>query len=155
MGSYSEIFAMSDEEESYCCSKKSDDYHGDVRGKESGNALSEHVEDQVYNERGLDFKTYIFLICHCPNASLWDLLARTEGFVFNDILIGVPAEGFSEISHYYHENVSMVNLCRLHGWAIREYPRQGFDAVLLSNEVENAGKYKFLLPGNCLRENEQ
>ncbi|WOG95902.1 hypothetical protein DCAR_0415231 [Daucus carota subsp. sativus] len=41
-----------------------------------------------------------------------------------------------EIPHYYHENVSMNNLCKLHGWGTREYPRRVFDAVLFSNEVD-------------------
>ncbi|KAL9666612.1 hypothetical protein QQ045_000947 [Rhodiola kirilowii] len=47
-----------------------------------------------------------------------------------------PPKPFHEIPHYYHENVSMVNLCKLHGCGIREYPRRVFDAVLFSNEVE-------------------
>lgn len=30
----------------------------------------------------------------------------------------------------------MENLCKLHGWGIREYPRRVFDAVLFSNELD-------------------
>ncbi|KAJ7945446.1 Beta-1,4-mannosyl-glycoprotein 4-beta-N-acetylglucosaminyltransferase [Quillaja saponaria] len=30
----------------------------------------------------------------------------------------------------------MENLCKLHGWGIREYPRRVYDAVLFSNEIE-------------------
>jgi beta-1,4-mannosyl-glycoprotein beta-1,4-N-acetylglucosaminyltransferase len=47
-----------------------------------------------------------------------------------------PPKPFHEIPHYYHENVSMENLCKLHGWGIREYPRRVYDAVLFSNEVD-------------------
>ncbi|KAK4399679.1 hypothetical protein Sango_1074000 [Sesamum angolense] len=47
-----------------------------------------------------------------------------------------PPKPFHERPHYYHENVSMENLCKLHGWGIREYPRRVYDAVLFSNEVD-------------------
>lgn len=43
---------------------------------------------------------------------------------------------FIEIPHYYHENVPMETLCKLHGWGIRKYPRRVFDAVLFNNEIE-------------------
>lgn len=47
-----------------------------------------------------------------------------------------PPRPFTQITHYYHENITMENLCRLHGWGMREYPRRVFDAVLFNNEVD-------------------
>ncbi|KAK4272120.1 hypothetical protein QN277_020714 [Acacia crassicarpa] len=47
-----------------------------------------------------------------------------------------PPKPFHQIPHYYHEKVSMENLCRLHGWGVRESPRRVFDAVLFNNEVD-------------------
>ncbi|XP_018719605.2 uncharacterized protein LOC104423908 isoform X2 [Eucalyptus grandis] len=47
-----------------------------------------------------------------------------------------PPKPFNVIPHYYHENVSMETLCKLHGWGIREFPRRVYDAILFNNEVE-------------------
>lgn len=47
-----------------------------------------------------------------------------------------PAKPFREIPHYYHENVTMEALCKLHGWNVRREPRRVFDAVLFNNEVD-------------------
>ncbi|KAE8653752.1 hypothetical protein F3Y22_tig00117056pilonHSYRG00119 [Hibiscus syriacus] len=47
-----------------------------------------------------------------------------------------PAKPFRDIPHYYHGNVSMEKLCKLHGWGIRKFPRRVYDAVLFSNEVD-------------------
>ncbi|PWA82081.1 Glycosyl transferase, family 17 [Artemisia annua] len=30
----------------------------------------------------------------------------------------------------------MANLCKLHGWELRDYPRRVYDAVLFSNEID-------------------
>lgn len=43
---------------------------------------------------------------------------------------------FARIPHYYAENVSMQQLCRLHGWSLRSEPRRVFDAALFSNELD-------------------
>lgn len=40
------------------------------------------------------------------------------------------------IPHFYAEDVPLSQLCKLHGWAIRETPRRVFDAVIFSNEVD-------------------
>jgi beta-1,4-mannosyl-glycoprotein beta-1,4-N-acetylglucosaminyltransferase len=47
-----------------------------------------------------------------------------------------PPKPFKTIPHYYHENVTMENLCELHGWKVRDTPRRVFDAVLFSNELD-------------------
>ncbi|EPS62280.1 hypothetical protein M569_12510, partial [Genlisea aurea] len=43
---------------------------------------------------------------------------------------------FVNIPHYYHPNISIETRCRLHGWGIRDFPRQVYDAVLFNNEVD-------------------
>lgn len=47
-----------------------------------------------------------------------------------------PPKPFHHIIHYYAENVSMEHLCYLHGWRVRKIPRQVYDAVLFSNELD-------------------
>ncbi|KAI3921557.1 hypothetical protein MKW98_013491 [Papaver atlanticum] len=43
---------------------------------------------------------------------------------------------FNHIPHYYAENVSMYQLCALHGWSLRSEPRRIFDAVIFSHELD-------------------
>lgn len=40
------------------------------------------------------------------------------------------------IPHYYAEELSISQMCKLHGWTVREKPRRVFDAVIFSNEVD-------------------
>lgn len=47
-----------------------------------------------------------------------------------------PPPPFEHIPHYYAENVSMDNLCGLHGWSLRTEPRRVFDAIIFSNELD-------------------
>ncbi|KAE8695656.1 putative clathrin assembly protein [Hibiscus syriacus] len=47
-----------------------------------------------------------------------------------------PPKPFHEIPHYYHENVTMETLSKLHGWKIRKSPRRVFDTVLFNNEID-------------------
>ncbi|XP_048528242.1 beta-1,4-mannosyl-glycoprotein 4-beta-N-acetylglucosaminyltransferase-like [Triticum urartu] len=47
-----------------------------------------------------------------------------------------PPKPFSRIPHYYAPNMSMDQLCQLHGWGILSSPRRVFDAVLFSNELD-------------------
>lgn len=47
-----------------------------------------------------------------------------------------PPTPFQQIPHYYAENVSMDNLCRLHGWSSRSEPRRVFDAIIFSHELD-------------------
>ncbi|CAA6668229.1 unnamed protein product [Spirodela intermedia] len=46
-------------------------------------------------------------------------------------LVGAAPKPFNNIPHYYHENASMAELCKLHGWRIRDSPRRVFDAFVL------------------------
>ncbi|MCL7038406.1 hypothetical protein MKW94_021261 [Papaver nudicaule] len=38
--------------------------------------------------------------------------------------------------HYYAEDVSMNQLCKLHGWSLRSKPRRVFDAIIFSHELD-------------------
>ncbi|KAL9673566.1 hypothetical protein QQ045_029827 [Rhodiola kirilowii] len=40
------------------------------------------------------------------------------------------------LPHFYAENVSTAQLCRLHGWTIRDAPRRIYDAIIFSNELD-------------------
>ncbi|KAL6983768.1 beta-1,4-mannosyl-glycoprotein 4-beta-N-acetylglucosaminyltransferase [Sarracenia purpurea var. burkii] len=86
--------------------------------------------------RGLDLKTYIFLFVMVPTCIFVFYLHGLKISYFLRPLWESPPKPFIEFPHYYHEKVSMENLCKLHGWGIREYPRRVFDAVLFSNELE-------------------
>ncbi|PIN22941.1 Beta-1,4-mannosyl-glycoprotein 4-beta-N-acetylglucosaminyltransferase [Handroanthus impetiginosus] len=86
--------------------------------------------------RGLDIKAYLFLFMLVPTCVFVIYVHGQKITYFLRPLWESPPKPFHEIPHYYHENVSMENLCKLHGWGIREYPRRVFDAVLFSNEVD-------------------
>lgn len=47
-----------------------------------------------------------------------------------------PPEQFERLPHYYAENISMGQLCLLHGWTLRSEPRRVFDAIIFSNELD-------------------
>ncbi|KAF5184936.1 Beta-1,4-mannosyl-glycoprotein 4-beta-N-acetylglucosaminyltransferase, partial [Thalictrum thalictroides] len=86
--------------------------------------------------RGLDFKSYLFLFVIVPTCVLGIYLHGQKITYFLRPIWEKPPKPFHEIPHYYHENVSMERLCKLHGWGIRESPRRVFDAVLFSNELD-------------------
>lgn len=112
------------------CSKKKDD----LCNEETGLALSMSGLKCIL--RGLDLKTYIFLFVLIPTC-VWGIYVHGQKITyFLRPLWEKPPKPFNEMPHYYHENVSMENLCKLHGWGIREYPRRVFDAVLFNNEVD-------------------
>ncbi|XP_016491694.2 uncharacterized protein LOC107811308 [Nicotiana tabacum] len=112
------------------CSKKKDD----LCNEETGRALSMSRLKCIL--RGLDLKTYIFLFVLIPTC-VWGIYVHGQKITyFLRPLWEKPPKPFNEMPHYYHENVSMENLCKLHGWEIREYPRRVFDAVLFNNEVD-------------------
>lgn len=116
------------------CSKKSDDICGDSYDEEPGRMLSMSRVRCIL--RGLDLKTLIFLLVMVPTCICVIYFHGQKITYFLRPLWDKPPKPFIETPHYYHENVSMENLCKLHGWGIREYPRRVFDAVLFSNEVE-------------------
>ncbi|KAI9120827.1 hypothetical protein K1719_007860 [Acacia pycnantha] len=89
--------------------------------------------------RGLGLKTcifYLFLFVVIPLGIFGIYLHGQKITYFLRPLWESPPKPFHQIPHYYHENVSMEKLCRLHGWGVRESPRRVFDAVLFNNEVD-------------------
>ncbi|VFQ75978.1 unnamed protein product [Cuscuta campestris] len=112
------------------CSKKKDD----ICYEDSSREIS--VSRLKCILRGLDFKIYIFLFFLVPTCVYGIYVHGQKITYFLCPLWENPPKPFNEIPHYYHENVSMENLCKLHGWRIREYPRRVYDAVLFSNEVD-------------------
>uniref|UniRef100_A0A1D1YGC9 Beta-1,4-mannosyl-glycoprotein 4-beta-N-acetylglucosaminyltransferase n=1 Tax=Anthurium amnicola TaxID=1678845 RepID=A0A1D1YGC9_9ARAE len=118
----------------YYNSKKKDDICEAVCGQASRAALSMSRIRCVL--RGIDIKTLIFLFVIVPTCLFGIYLHGQKITYFLRPLWERPPKPFNNIRHYYHENVSMENLCKLHGWGIRETPRRVFDAVLFSNELD-------------------
>ncbi|KAI8023922.1 Beta-1,4-mannosyl-glycoprotein 4-beta-N-acetylglucosaminyltransferase [Camellia lanceoleosa] len=131
---FSEKVYMMAEGGSHYCSKKTDDICCDGCDEEPGRVLSMSRLRCIL--RGLDLKTYIFLFIMVPTCICVGYLHGQKISYFLRPMWESPPKPFIEMPHYYHENVSMEHLCRLHGWGIREYPRRVFDAVLFSNELE-------------------
>ncbi|XP_051116451.1 uncharacterized protein LOC127241442 [Andrographis paniculata] len=127
------VYAMA-EGGSHYCSKKTDDICGGACDEESGRALSMSRLKCIL--RGLDIRACLFLFMLIPTSLFVVYVHGQKITYFLRPLWESPPKPFHEIPHYYHENVSMENLCKLHGWGIREYPRRVFDAVLFSNEVD-------------------
>ncbi|CAN1312954.1 Beta-1,4-mannosyl-glycoprotein 4-beta-N-acetylglucosaminyltransferase [Linum perenne] len=126
---------MMGENGGHYCSKKTDDFCGDVCGQqESGRALSMSRIRCIL--RGVDMKTMLFLFILVPTCVYGVYLHGQKISYFLRPLWESPPKGFNEIPHYYNENVTMENLCSLHGWGIREFPRRVYDAVLFSNEMD-------------------
>lgn len=86
--------------------------------------------------RGFDMRTIIILLVLVPMCIFVVYIHGQKITYFLRPLWEKPPKPFKEIPHYYHENVSMENLCSLHGWRIRDTPRRVFDAVLFSNELD-------------------
>ncbi|OIW00391.1 hypothetical protein TanjilG_05741 [Lupinus angustifolius] len=116
------------------CSKKSDDLCSNVCGQESSQVTGMSRIRCIL--RGLDVKTYIFLFAIIPMCTLGVYIHGQKISYFLRPLWEKPPKPFHVIPHYYHENLSMENLCKLHGWGVREFPRRVYDAVLFSNEIE-------------------
>ena len=97
--------------------------------------------------RGMDLKTYLLLFILVPTCVYGIYMHGQKVSAFFRPLWESPPKKFNEIPHYYHENVSMENLCKLHGWGIREFPRRVYDAVLFNNELDIlALRWKELYP---------
>lgn len=121
--------------EGYYISKKTDDICEDVCGQQ-GTLAAFSMSRLRCIMRGLDFRTFIFLLVIIPMCGLGIYLHGQKITYFLRPLWESPPKPFHEIPHYYHENVSMETLCKLHGWKVRESPRRVFDAVLFSNELD-------------------
>lgn len=86
--------------------------------------------------RGFDLKTLFFVFVFIPVFIFGIYLHGQKISYFLRPLWESPPKPFIKIPHYYHENVTMERLCKLHGWGIRESPRRVFDAVLFSTEED-------------------
>lgn len=125
---------MMNENGGHYCSKKSDDICDDICGQDSGRILSMSRIRCIL--RGMDLKTYLLLFILVPTCVYGIYMHGQKISYFLRPIWESPPKQFNEIPHYYHENVSMENLCKLHGWGIREFPRRVYDAVLFSNELD-------------------
>ncbi|KAF7135711.1 hypothetical protein RHSIM_Rhsim08G0048400 [Rhododendron simsii] len=118
----------------YSSSKKTDDFCEDVCGQASRVATTmSRIRCML---RGVDLKTFLFLLVVVPMGIFGIFMHGQKITSFLRPLWQSPPKPFIHVPHYYHPNVSMENLCKLHGWGIREYPRRVFDAVLFNNEVD-------------------
>ncbi|KAG0454983.1 hypothetical protein HPP92_024275 [Vanilla planifolia] len=127
-------FAMP--EGGYHCSKKANDFCDCERIYEpvSSNGLGASRLRCLF--RGFDLRALLLLFVGIPLFVLGVYVHGQKFTYFFRPLWDTPPKPFNVIPHYYHENVSMENLCKLHGWGIRETPRRVFDAVLFNNEVD-------------------
>ncbi|XP_039125325.1 uncharacterized protein LOC120261477 [Dioscorea cayenensis subsp. rotundata] len=110
--------------------KKTDDICEDVCGPASKAARLRCIL------RGFNLRALLLLVIGIPLCIFVIYLHGQKITYFLRPLWESPPKPFNYIPHYYHENVSMENLCRLHGWGIRETPRRVFDAVLFNNELD-------------------
>ncbi|KAE8698948.1 phototropic-responsive NPH3 family protein [Hibiscus syriacus] len=124
---------MMNEGGGHYCTKKTDDICGGVCGQESSRLSLSRIRCIL---RGIDLKTYIFLFILSPTCIFGVYVHGQKISYFFRLLWESPPKPFHDIPHYYHENVSMEMLCKLHGWRICEFPRRVYDVVLFSNEVD-------------------
>ncbi|KAK1270663.1 hypothetical protein QJS04_geneDACA004309 [Acorus gramineus] len=119
----------------YYNSKKSDDICDDVCGQVLKISAT-RVSILRCALRGLDLKAFILLFIVVPTCIFGIYLHGQKITYFLRPIWESPPKPFHDIPHYYHENISMENQCKLHGWKIRDTPRRVFDAVLFSNELD-------------------
>jgi beta-1,4-mannosyl-glycoprotein beta-1,4-N-acetylglucosaminyltransferase len=86
--------------------------------------------------RGFDLRALMVLLIGVPILILMIYAHGQKVTYFLRPIWESPPKPFKTIPHYYHENVTMENLCKLHGWKVRDFPRRVFDAVLFSNELD-------------------
>lgn len=84
----------------------------------------------------LDLRTLLVLFIVIPVGFVGIYFHGQKVTYFLRPLWQSPPKPFVHIPHYYHENISMASLCKLHGWEVRDYPRKVYDAVLFNNEVD-------------------
>ncbi|CAL9040999.1 uncharacterized protein LOC135622709 [Musa acuminata AAA Group] len=117
------------------CSKKTDDICENVCGGASRAALSMSRRLRCAL-RCFDLKALLLLFVGIPILVFVIYVHGQKFTYFLRPLWESPPKPFRTIPHYYHENVSMEHLCKLHGWGVRETPRRVFDAVLFNNELD-------------------
>ncbi|KAI3823988.1 hypothetical protein L1987_05434 [Smallanthus sonchifolius] len=115
----------------YSSSKKKDDYWDDVCGQEVSRMARIRCMMQT-----LDTRTFVMLFLVIPIGFMVIYFHGQKVSYFLRPLWQSPPKSFIPIPHYYHENISMPSLCKLHGWKVRDYPRKVYDAVLFNNEVD-------------------
>ncbi|KAL6128355.1 hypothetical protein ACLB2K_071710 [Fragaria x ananassa] len=95
------------------CSKKTDDYCAG----ESGSLSTMSRVGCIL--RGFDIRALIVLIFLIPTC-IFGIYAHGQkvSYFLRPLWESAP-KPFHEIPHYYHENVPMSHLCRLHGWGIQ------------------------------------
>ncbi|KAJ4781040.1 hypothetical protein LUZ62_016847 [Rhynchospora pubera] len=47
-----------------------------------------------------------------------------------------PPQPFIQLPHYFSQNLSLSQLCGLHGWSVLPSPRRIYDAIPFSNELD-------------------
>ncbi|KAD7478694.1 hypothetical protein E3N88_01830 [Mikania micrantha] len=115
----------------YSSSKKKDDYWDDVCGQEVSTIARIRCMMQT-----LDTRTFIVLFLVIPIVFVGIFFHGQKISYFLRPLWQSPPKSFIHIPHYYHENISMDSLCKLHGWKLRDHPKKVYDAVLFNNEVD-------------------
>ncbi|KAI4382468.1 hypothetical protein MLD38_008430 [Melastoma candidum] len=125
---------MMSESGGHYCSKKTDDYCADLCGQDSDRISP--ISRIRCLLRGMDLRTYFLLFLLIPSCVFGVYLHGQKITYFLRPLWEAPPKPFHDIPHYYHENVSMQTLCKLHGWGTRDFPRRVYDAVLFSNELD-------------------
>ncbi|KAK4759882.1 hypothetical protein SAY87_023013 [Trapa incisa] len=117
----------------YCTSKKTDGICDGVCGQ-AGSPFS--MSRMKCLLRGFDLKTIVLIFIVLPMFLFTAYLHGQKISYFLRPLWESPPRPFHDIPHYYNENVTMENQCKLHGWKIRESPRRVYDAILFSNEID-------------------
>ncbi|XP_065044783.1 uncharacterized protein LOC135676959 isoform X1 [Musa acuminata AAA Group] len=118
------------------CSKKTDYSCENVCGGQASRAALSMSRRLRCALQGFDLKALLLLFIGVPTLVFVIYAHGQKITYFLRPLWESPPKPFRTIPHYYHENVSMENLCKLHGWGIREMPRRVYDAVLFSNELD-------------------
>ncbi|KAI3713246.1 hypothetical protein L1987_71820 [Smallanthus sonchifolius] len=118
-------------DDGYSSSKKKDGYWDDVCGQEVSKTTRIRCMMQT-----LDIRTFVVLFLVIPIGFMGVYFHGQKITYFLRPLWQSPPKPFIPIPHYYHENVSMESLCKLHGWKLRDYPRKVYDAVLFNNEID-------------------
>ncbi|GAA0152128.1 glycosyltransferase [Lithospermum erythrorhizon] len=120
--------------EVYYPSKKRDDFCDEVCGQSS--LMAYYISRVRYMFQCLDVKSFIYLFIILPLVIFGTYTHGQKITYFLRPLWQSPPKPFIDIPHYYSENVTMENLCSLHGWKVREYPRRVYDAVIFNNEID-------------------
>ncbi|XP_057825765.1 uncharacterized protein LOC131037600 isoform X2 [Cryptomeria japonica] len=87
-------------------------------------------------KRDIELRILLIWLIVMPTCALFIYFHGLKISYFFRPLWDKPPKPFRYIPHFYAENVSMEHLCKMHGWKIRDNPRNVFDAILFSNELD-------------------